>query len=75
MNRYKVISNRLELERGEKFKLVQRPLELGALCLFQIGALLVVGRWFPGFIVQPHRWIDISKTAVKVLGHIIRMMI
>lgn len=72
MNRYKAISNSLELEQGEKFTLAQRPLELGAMCLFQIGALLVVGRWFPGFVVQPHRWIDISRSAVKVLGRIIR---
>lgn len=67
--KYRVVSNRsLELERGEKIAIEPQPLETGKLYLFQIGALLILGRWVSGWIVQPDRWIKIGKVAVTVLG-------
>lgn len=68
---YKVVRNRLELERGKKFTVERRPLESGKLYLFRINSLLILGRWFPGWIVQPGRWIDTSGAEVKALGRVV----
>lgn len=72
MIRYEVVREGLELERGAKLTLDRSGLTYGALCLFQVNTLLIVGRWFPGLIVQPGRWIDTGRAAVHILGLIIR---
>lgn len=68
---FKIVSDEnLELPRGAKFTCEPQPLETGKLYLFQVGAFLIVGRWYPGWIIQPGRWIEVGKCVLKVLGQI-----
>lgn len=75
MTRKKVRSRNTELPKGEPFSLTPGPLRAGAIYLFQVGAIFIMGRWFPGWIIQPHRWIDIGRTALKVLGQVSRLIL
>lgn len=69
---YKVLSDHPELKRGKKFTVERAPLETGKLYLFRIDSLLILGRWFPGWIIQPGRWIEIDDASVRVLGRVAR---
>lgn len=72
---YKITSEHTEVRKGERVELERRPLKTGALYLFQIGSVLILGRWFHGWIVQPSRWIDAGQAAVKVIGHVVRTLL
>jgi hypothetical protein len=75
MTRKKVRSKNTELPKGAKLTLTQGPLRTGVLYIFQVGALFILGRWSPGWIIQPHRWIEVGRAAVKVLGQVSRMVL
>lgn len=75
MARYKSKSKHLEIEIGEKVEAERCPLKAGALYVFQIGSFLILGRWIPGWIIQPGRCISIAHAVVKVVGHVTRMIL
>lgn len=70
---YRVTAPHLELPRDTTFCVDDFPVHTGSLCLFQIGeTYLTIGRWVPGWIVQPGRWIRLaSNSAVKIIGTIV----
>lgn len=57
---YKIAKHGLELPHGERFTINDAPVAAGDLCLAQVGPHLIVGRWFPGWIIQPGRWVRIT---------------
>ena len=66
---YTVTGQCLELPHGARFSTNEESVKPGDLCLFQIGEILIIGRWIPGWILQPGRWIRITgDVVIKSLG-------
>lgn len=61
---FEVTRTGLELPHGERFTTSDSPVAAGNLCLFRVGPHLIIGRWFPGWIIQPGRWIKITGEVV-----------
>jgi hypothetical protein len=64
---YRSTSAGCELPIGSRFNVCPGPVKSGQLALFKVRDHLIVGRWFPDFIVQPSRWIHISAD-VRLIG-------
>jgi len=72
---YEVTSERVELPYGVRFTLELPPtITQGALCLWQVGIHLIIGRAFESWIIQPDRWIHVGAAAVKCMGHIVLLL-
>jgi hypothetical protein len=67
---YKINTNHAELPKGEKFQINRASIKDGQLAPFQIGSILVVGRMFENYIIQPKRWIDCENVNVRAVGGI-----
>lgn len=69
MATYEVTKQGLELPRGKRLTPIESPVAAGDLCVCVIGKVKVLGRWVPGWIIQPGRWIRITgDVIVKTLG-------
>ncbi len=66
---YEVTGKNLEMPKGKRFSTNATGVQMGDLCLCEIGEIKIVGRVVPGWIIQPGRWIRItSKVVLKSLG-------
>lgn len=74
---YRITSGNCEPSLGSRFTVRPGPVKSGSLCLFKVRDLLIVGRWIPNvagadWIIQPSRWIHISKPAdVRLIGAVV----
>lgn len=69
MSQYEITGKNLELPHGERFTIKESAPVAGDLCLIRVGQRLLIGRWIPGWIIQPGRWIRLtSDVIVKLLG-------
>jgi hypothetical protein len=69
---YRVTSTYAELSPGSRFSVRPGPARAGQLCLFKIRNLLIVGRWYPDWIIQPKRWIHTAGAKnVRLLGAVV----
>lgn len=69
---YRVRAQGLEPPHGSRFKAYKVSVQSGDLVLCKIGPHLIVGRWIPGWIIQPGRLIRITgKILVQVLGVVV----